>query len=349
MGQRLETMVLAPGSRVVLGSVEVAIDPDLASLEQRPADESSYRGLLGVSAPMRKLFATLARLEGSLVNVLVMGESGVGKELIARALHEGSNVAQKPLVIKNCGAMSRELVLSELFGHKKGSFTGATESRIGAFEAADGGTLFLDEIGELPIDMQPALLRALESGEVTPVGANHATKVKVRVVAATNRLLEDQVRGGTFREDLFYRLAVVKIRVPALRERPEDIAVLAQHFGQSLGVPTLPPSVMAQWQAHDWPGNIRELRNAVQAYVALGGLTDDEPPRSVDATRFYRDLVDLDRPFMEQREAFTEQFSRAYLIMLLEKTAGNQSEAARISGVERSHLRKLLIKHGLLR
>ncbi len=349
LGQRVETMVLAPGSRIVLGSVEVAIDPDPTALEQRPAEEPAYGGLLGTSGPMRRLFATLARLEGSLVSVLVTGESGVGKELIARALHDGSSVASGPLVIKNCGAISRELVLSELFGHRKGAFTGAQDARQGAFEAADGGTLFLDEIGELPIDMQPALLRALESGEVTPVGANHAIKVKVRVVAATNRNLEDQVRAGTFREDLYYRLAVVKIRVPSLRERPEDIPMLAEHFGRAAGVASLPASVLAQWQTHDWPGNVRELRNAVQAYVALGGLTEDEPARSPDATRMFGDLVDLDRPFIEQREAFSEQFSRAYLLRLIERTGGNQSEAARISGVERSHLRKLLIKHGLLR
>ncbi len=350
LGQRFDTMVLAPGSRIVLGSVHVAIEPDPASLDDRAAAETAYRGILGVSPAVRRIFTTLARLEGSLVSVLITGESGVGKELVARALHEGSAVASGPLVIKNCGAMSRELALSELFGHKKGSFTGALEGREGAFQAADGGTLFLDEIGELPPDMQPALLRALELGEVTPVGATHSSKVRVRVVAATNRNLEDQVRSGSFREDLYYRLAVVTLRVPPLRERPEDIGPLAHHFARAAGVPVLPEDVVAQWQSHDWPGNVRELRNAVQAFVALGGLSDDAPVQGPPSrASAVRGLVDLERPLMEQREVFIEHFTRAYLLALMEKTKGNQSEASRVSGVERSHLRKLLIKHGLLR
>ena len=349
LGQRIETMVLAPGSRVTLGSIEVVIEPDLGALEQGTAKDTSYRGLLGVSPAMRKLFATLARLEGSLVNVLINGESGVGKEVVARALHDSSRVANGPLVVRNCGTMTRELVQSELFGHKRGAFTGATQDRGGAFQAADGGTLFLDEIGELALEAQPALLRALESGEVMPVGAALASKVKVRVIAATNRNLEDQVRAGTFREDLYYRLAVVKIRVPPLRERPEDIEPLAKHFAEGAGMTSLPDDVVVVWKGHDWPGNARELRNAVEAFAALGELTSGDPPKPTAATNFYRSLVDLDRPLMEQREAFSDQFTRAYLLALLERTKGNQSEASRVSGVERSHLRKLLTKHGLLK
>ncbi len=348
LGQRIETMVLAPGSRVTLGSVEVLFEPDLSSLDQGPGKDTSYRGLLGISPAMRRLFATLSRLEGSLVSVLVTGESGVGKEVVARALHHGSRVGNGPLVTKNCGTMTRELVQSELFGHRRGAFTGAVENRNGAFQAADGGTLFLDEIGELALEAQPALLRALESGEVTPVGATLASKVRVRVIAATNRNLEEQVRAGTFREDLYYRLAVVKIRVPALRERPEDIDALAQHFGQAAGITVLPEDVVAVWRSHDWPGNARELRNAVEAFAALGELSADSSNQS-SPSHFYRSLVDLERPLMEQRDAFVDQFTRAYLLALLDRTEGNQSEAARVSGVERSHLRKLLTKHGLLK
>ena len=245
--------------------------------------------------------------------------------------------------------MSRELVQSELFGHKKGAFTGAHEARVGAFEAAHGGTLFLDEVGELPIDVQPMLLRALESGEVTPIGATQPTRVKVRVVAATNRRLEDAMRTGAFREDLFYRLAVVQLRVPPLRERPEDIAILARHFAQAAGIGELPEEILVDYKTLAWPGNVRELRNAVQAFAALGGVPDDRPARSRRAGSVLRSLVDLEQPFMQQREAVTEEFTRAYLSMLLAKTAGNQSEASRISGVERSHLRKLLVKHGLVK
>jgi two-component system, NtrC family, response regulator GlrR len=349
LGQRIDTMVLSPGSRIVLGSVEVVIEPDPASIDGRAAQETAYRGILGVSPALRKIFSTLARLEGSLVNVLVTGESGAGKEVVARALHQGSAVASGPLVVKNCAAMSRELALSELFGHKKGAFTGAVEAREGAFQAANGGTLFLDEIGELPLDVQPTLLRALELGEVTPVGATLASKVRVRIIAATNRNLEEAVRAGSFREDLYYRLAVVKVRVPALRERPEDIPALAHHFARSAGLSAVPGDVVAQWQMHDWPGNVRELRNAVEAFVALGGLPDESPAGAPTGGGAIRGLVDLERPLMEQREAVVEQFTRAYLLALMERTGGNQSEASRVSGVERSHLRKLLIKHGLLR
>ena len=349
LGQRVEQMVLAPGSRIRLGSVEVAIEPDPSSFDEADEQGTSYQGLLGTSAAARRLFGMLERLEGSLVNVLVTGESGVGKELIAQALHQGSSIATGPFVAKNCGAMSRELVQSELFGHKKGAFTGAHEARVGAFEAAHGGTLFLDEVGELPIDVQPMLLRALESGEVTPIGATQPIRVKVRVVAATNRRLEDAMRAGTFREDLFYRLAVVQLRVPPLRERPEDIAILARHFAQAAGIGELPEEILVDYKELAWPGNVRELRNAVQAYAALGGVPDDRPARSRRSGSVLRSLVDLAQPFMQQREAVTEEFTRTYLSMLLAKTGGNQSEASRISGVERSHLRKLLVKHGLVK
>src|SRR6185503_10855221 len=230
--------------------VEIAIDPDLVSLHGSPEAESAgYRGLVGVSAAMRRIFAILLRLEGSLINVLIEGESGVGKELIARALHEGSSVHEGPLVIVNCAALGRELVLSELFGHRKGAFTGAVEARKGAFEAADGGTLFLDEIGELPLDVQPMLLRALESGEAKPLGENAPRKVRVRVVAATSRDLEQEMQAGRFREDLYYRLAVVKLTIPPLRERPEDVEVLAQRFASAAGLGALPPEVIERLEA----------------------------------------------------------------------------------------------------
>jgi DNA-binding NtrC family response regulator len=349
LGQRVETMILAPGSRLKLGAVEVVIEPDLSTLEPDDTTATSYRGLRGSAPASRRLFAMLARLEGSLVNVVVTGESGVGKELIAAGLHEGSAVSGGPFVAKNCGALSRELVQSELFGHKKGAFTGAIDARAGAFESANGGTLFLDEIGELPLDVQPVLLRALETGEITPIGADRAARVKVRVVAATNRNLEEQVREGSFRSDLYYRLAVVQIRVAPLRERREDIEVLARHFAALAGIGELPADIVETWRAQPWPGNARELRNAVQSFAALGGLPDAGPLSSVAAPAVLRGLVDLDRPFMDQRDAVSDAFTSTYLAMLLEKTRGNQSEASRISGVERSHLRKLLIKHGLLK
>ena len=350
LGQRVEKIVLTLGSRLRVGAAEIAIEPDLASLSAAGEDAPlpGYRGLVGASPAMRRIFVALARLEGSLVHVLVEGESGVGKELVAHALHEGSRVATGPLVVVNCGALGRELVQSELFGHKKGAFTGASESRRGAFEAAHGGTLFLDEIGELPLDVQPVLLRALEAGEIKPLGENEPRKVRVRVVAATNRDLLAEARAGRFREDLFYRLAVVRLTVPPLRDRPEDVALLAQRFASDAGLGELPAEVVEVFQRHAFPGNARELRNAVQAYVALGSLPDASPVDDGDALEAaLRATIDPARSYQEQKDAFVNRFARAYLTMLLARTGGNQSEAARVSGVERSYLGKLLVKHGV--
>ena len=349
LGQRVEKIVLALGSRIRVGAVEVVIDADTDSLiEGLPQADTQYRGLLGASGAMRQLFAMLKRLEGSLVNVLVEGESGVGKELVARAIHEGSSRADKPFFALNCGALARELVASELFGHRRGAFTGAVEQRTGAFEAANGGTLFLDEVGELPLDVQPVLLRALESGEVRAVGDTETRRVDVRVVAATNKGLEEEVKAGRFRGDLFYRFAVVKLSVPPLRERPEDVELLSNAFARTAGLAELPAEAVAHLAEQPWPGNVRELRNAVEAYVALGILPGVESKKSLTPLDQLLDkLIDLDRPYAEQKERFADLFTRRYLQLLLTKTKGNQSEAARISGLERSYIGKLLTKLGV--
>jgi len=350
LGQRIDRMVLAPGSRITLGAVEVAIDADTEQLSASGAQlETSYRGLLGQSATMRELFAILARLEGSLINCLIEGESGVGKELIAHALHDGSALAAGPFVVVNCGAIGKELVLSELFGHKKGSFTGATDARTGAFEAANGGTLFLDEIGELPLGVQPVLLRALESGEIKPVGSDVARHVKVRVVAATNRDLHAEAAEGRFRQDLYYRLAVVKVTVPPLRERLEDVPLLAAAFARQAGGAELPQAIIDRLSARSWPGNARELRNAVLAYLAIGSLPDGDAPVGGLLETTLRQVVDPEKPYQDQKELFVSLFGRIYFEALLNKTNGNQSEAARLCGVERSYLSKLLSKFGVKR
>jgi DNA-binding NtrC family response regulator len=348
LGQRVERIVLAPGSRIALGAVEVALDVDTELLQSWSEDsEHGYQGLVGASLAMRQLFGILARLEGSLINVLVQGPSGVGKELVARAIHDASRASSGPLVIVNCGGIPRELVPSELFGHRRGAFTGAIEPRIGAFEAAHGGTLFLDEIGELPLDVQPVLLRALESGEVRPVGENKPRPVKVRIIAATNRDLEREVEQQRFREDLYYRLAVVRLQIPALRDRPEDVAVLARRFAQAAGAGELPADVLRQLQSHTWPGNARELRNAIQAYLALGTLPEIAQPDAPLLELAIRQAIDENGSYAEQKEAFSERFTKTYLSKLLARTGGNQSEAARISGLDRSYLGKLVAKYGL--
>ena len=352
LGQRVQAMTLAPGARIHLGPVEVALDPDLDTLRDasEPYPEATYRGMIGASLAMRSLFGALARLEGSLVTVLVTGESGVGKELVARALHEGSSVSGGPLVVVNCGAIAPDLVASELFGHRRGAFTGASDARKGAFESADGGTLFLDEIGELPLDVQPMLLRALEAGEIRPVGSDRSTHVRVRVVAATNRDLRSEVGASRFREDLYYRIAVVELMVPPLRERIADIEDLAIQFASAAGLGALPSEVVARLRARRWPGNVRELRNVVQAYAALGRLPGD--PNAPDANAMtagdaLERMIDVTRPYADQKDELVEQFTRAYLARLMQHTGGNQSAAARLSGLDRSWLWRLLVKHGI--
>jgi transcriptional regulator with GAF, ATPase, and Fis domain len=349
LGSRVEKITVGLGSRLRLGDVEVAIDADLTSMEGVGQGAAGYRGLVGSSVALRRLFAALVRLEGSLVNVLVEGESGSGKELVAQALHQGSALAAQPLVVVNCGAIARELVLSTLFGHRRGAFTGAVDNRLGSFEAADGGTIFLDEIGELPLEVQPSLLRALESGEIQPVGDPEVKRVRVRIVAATNRDLEEQTRAGRFREDLFYRLAVVRLRVPPLRERPEDIEPLASLFAGALGVPELPASFLASLAARPWPGNVRELRNAVQAFIAMGAPMDEGEAVLPVLEHALQQTIVPERPYAEQKDIVAAHFTRTYLQMLIVRTKGNQSEAARISGLDRSYLGKLLLKHGIVK
>ena len=347
MGQRVEKMVVALGTQLELGAATLSIEPDGESLEHLDYPNNEYRGMTATSAVMKRLFAKLRKLEGSLATVLIEGESGVGKELIANALHRGSVVSGGPMVVLNCGAMPGELVASALFGHKRGAFTGAVEDRAGAFQAADGGTLFLDEIGEMPLDVQPMLLRALEARQITPVGGTGLQSVDVRVVAATNRDLESEVGEGRFREDLYYRLAVIKLAVPPLRERREDIPLLARRFADDLGVDELTGEVLTALCDRPWPGNVRELRNAVQVYGALGALPETKRSRPATLHLALDDMVDLERPYGELKEALVDQFTRRYLERLLAHTGGNQTAAARIAGLDRTYLGRLVQKHGI--
>ncbi len=347
LGQRVEKITLALGSRILLGRVEVQIDPDATTLHgdgDTASGPTEYGELLGVSAPMRRLFATLVRLEGSLVNVLVEGESGTGKELIARAIHEHSGVSAGPYVAVNCGALDRTLARSELFGHKRGAFTGAVEHHSGAFEAASGGSLFLDEIGDLPLDVQPALLRALEVGSVVRVGESAERPVKVRVIAATHRDLKALVDAGKFREDLYYRLVVVKFRVPPLRERMDDVEPLIARFSAECRAPALPEELLFAFKRHAWSGNVRELRNAVLAFAAVGSVPFEAPAELAELRAVFSRLIDVAKPYAEQKERVLSCFTRVYLEALLASTGGNQSEAARIAGLERSYFGKLVGK-----
>jgi two-component system response regulator GlrR len=342
VGQRIQEGVVGAGSTIRLGLAELRIEPDRRAIEDETSAElEGYGELAGASARIRRLYAILKRIESSLANVLIEGESGTGKELIARAIHERSAVASGPFVAVNCGALDRALVRSELFGHKRGAFTGALENHEGAFESARGGTLFLDEIGELPADVQPIFLRALELGVVTRVGENVDRHVNVRIIAATNRSLEAEMRAGRFREDLYFRLMVVPVSVPALREHPEDIEVLAAHFARSFGVEALPEDVLLELRAHPWPGNVRQLKNAIQTYSVLGTLPERATTRAAELDDWLLRLVNLDVPYTEQKDALLKSFLRVYLEALLARTGGNKSLAARVSGLERSYLNKV--------
>jgi DNA-binding NtrC family response regulator len=348
LGQRVSEMTLSLGSRLTLGSTELCLDPDVEDFEgTNPDGPTRYGALLSRAPAMRRLFALLKRLEGSLVSVLIQGESGTGKELIARALHEHSRVKHGPFVALNCGALDRALVRSELFGHKKGAFTGAVAASTGAFERADGGTLFLDEVGELPSDVQPILLRALELGTVARVGEAQEFKVRVRVIAASNRELLDEVENGVFRLDLYHRLKVVSLGVPSLAARPEDVALLARHFAAEQGLPALPDDVVQELERRSFPGNVRELKNTLLSYAALGELPAALPPKAADLERALSELLDPSRPYAEQKEEVVERMTRIYLELLMQKVGGNRSEAARVADLQRGYLRKLLEKYGV--
>ncbi|WP_437579006.1 sigma 54-interacting transcriptional regulator [Sorangium sp. So ce887] len=360
---------LLPECRIELGESVVRIRDADAVAETELARAVSFGALQGVSVPMRRLFHILDRVAKSAPDVLIEGENGTGKEVIATELVQRGARADKPLVIVDCGAISPSLIESELFGHVRGSFTGASRDRAGAFEEADGGTVFLDEIGELPLEMQPKLLRALASREVRRLGESRVRKVDIRVIAATNRRLEREVNSGRFREDLYYRLSVLTVRVPPLRERKEDIGLLVHSFLNELGaadkVGLFSPEVIEEMKRYDWPGNVRELRNYVERRVVLGegaamGATapserSSTPPgsrspgsASPDAAR-EAPAANIEMPFKEAKEAIIDRFERDYLAALLEWSNGNVSRAARKAGLDRMYLHRLLQRHGLRR
>ena len=308
----------------------------------------SFGQLAGHSVAMRKLFALLERVAQSEINVLIQGESGTGKELVATEIVRRGPRANKPFVIVDCGAIWPQLIESELFGHVRGSFTGADRDRVGAFEAANTGTVFLDEIGELPLELQPKLLRALEAKEVRRVGETRPRRIDVRVISATNRELDREVNKGRFREDLYFRLAVISVRVPSLRERIEDLLTLVRVFLNTLGVPEeerlFPKEILADMGRHDWPGNVRELRNYVERAVVLKSAFSEigEPaPRESESKSEKR------QPFRVAKETAIDAFERAYIVGLLDEAQGNMSRAARLAAMDRMYLHKLVQKHGL--
>ena len=309
--------------------------------------EAAWRTELVTRSPaMESLLAQARRVALSDAAVCILGASGTGKELLARAIHRASRRSDAPFVAVNCGAIPEGLLESELFGHKKGAFTGAVQDRRGLFQAAQGGTLFLDEIGDMPPALQVKLLRALEERVVRPVGSNEAVEVDVRVVSATHRKLEERITSGEFREDLFYRLNVVKLAIPLLAERREDIPLLAGHFladfAQRYGRPrlALSPDAMELLVAAPWPGNVRQLLNVVEQAVALSA-TDVIPASLV------RQALDAGDAALTPLDEARRAFERDYLARILKITAGNVTQAARLAGRNRTEFYRLLDRHAL--
>jgi len=311
------------------------------------ADAIDGHLLLGSGPALAQLRTDIESAARSESKVLIGGETGVGKEVVARAIHEASPRRGHELVIVDCGSMPASLIASLLFGHERGAFTGADQRRAGAFERAHGGTVLLDEIGELPLDVQPALLGVLERRAFTRVGGGQAIDVDVRVLAATHRDLRAEVNAGRFRADLYYRLAVAKILIPPLRERPDDIEQLVAHFVQRLtGIAELGPLAPAidQLKAHPWSGNVRELRNVVEAAVVMGELDlPGEGPRAVATTATGATVA----AYRDARASALHRFEAEYLRTLIERSGGNASEAARLARMDRPYLLTLLRKHGL--
>jgi DNA-binding NtrC family response regulator len=352
-----------PGVTVRVGSTTLRLVQAAEEAAVPAAVADRFGPVYGESIAMRELFATLERAAPSDATVLIEGETGTGKEVVAQAIHEKSKRAMGPFVVLDCAAVPANLVESELFGHEKGAFTGATARRIGRLEEAEGGTLFIDELGELPLELQPKLLRALQERAVRRVGGQETIPLDIRIIAATNRELGREINRGAFREDLYYRLAVVRVTLPPLRERRQDVRGLTEHFirrafrlDPQRAERTLSGISEANWKAlesHPWPGNVRQLENVIARTLALSaGESVDSigVPTAPRAAASNGDLdhatsVDLDRPFADQKAELIASFEKAYLEGQLARHDGNFSRAAAAAGMDRMYFKRVLKKH----
>ncbi len=350
-GVRVSRACIPEGGQLHVGSIDIRVSyaPEATPVEIWP--DARFGPMVGTSVPIRELFARLARVARSEATVLIQGETGTGKEVAARAIHEASPRAGEPFVIIDCGALPENLLEAELFGHTRGAFTGAVEARAGAIEAADGGTVFLDEVGEVPLNMQPKLLRVLESRTVRRVGETAHRPVNVRFLSATNRDLRTMVNTRAFREDLYFRLAVLPVTIPPLRERPADILALVQHFLPKESLSAVSPQMVRELTARPWLGNVRELRNFVERALALGpkealALSAPGGAEAAEAElRLPAGLLTL--PYKEVRERALLAIERDYVKGLLERHDRNISAAAEAAGLNRTYLYRLVAKHGL--
>jgi transcriptional regulator with GAF, ATPase, and Fis domain len=365
---RVRDVFLKPAMEFRVGHTDLRFQPTSEIVEIALSPRDSFDEVIGSSVKMREIFATLEKVAPSELTVMVTGETGTGKEMIARGIHQASPRKAKPFVVLDCGAIPKDLIESTLFGHEKGSFTGAASQHHGCFEQAHGGTIFLDEIGELDINLQPKLLRVLENRELKRVGGDRTIKIDVRVVAATNRDLRAMVNAGTFREDLYFRLSVIHVELPPLRERREDVAALAQVFLREIAARrgmqlSFDPDAVHMLLAHSWPGNVRELRNVVERAASLAEAPvlrrsdlmihrDSRAPQVAAAggapTVSVPDgalVPGVD--FKEAKQRVVDAFEVQYLRALLQRHEGNITRSAQEAGLTRYHLRELLKRHGL--
>ena len=363
---RVHDVYLRPGMGFRVGHTDLRFQRTDEIVEIPLSRRDSFDQVIGSSVRMREIFATLEKVAPSELTVLVTGETGTGKEMIARGIHQASPRAHKPFVVLDCGAIPKDLIESTLFGHEKGSFTGAVGQHHGCFEQAHGGTIFLDEIGELDIGLQPKLLRVLENRELKRVGGDRVIKIDVRVVAATNRDLRAMVNNSTFREDLYFRLSVIHVEMPALRDRKEDVPGLAQVFLREVAKRramdmTFAPDAVSALQGHSWPGNVRELKNVVEraaslaesAVVRRSDLMFNREPASMrvqpadHTAQIALPTVQPGLDFKEAKQQVVDAFEVSYLKALIERHEGNITRSAQEAGLTRYHLRELLKRHGL--
>jgi DNA-binding NtrC family response regulator len=347
-GVRVRDAFLRAGHVLRLGRVSVRFDVDEAQNPRPVSARTELHAMVGVSVAMRGVFAVIERAARSDATVIIEGETGTGKGRAAEAIHAESTRRDAPFIVVDCGAIPSTLLESELFGHERGAFTGAEARRVGAFEEASGGTIFLDEIGELPLDLQPKLLRALETKEVRRVGQNEHHTVDVRVIAATNRDLREQVNAGRFRSDLYFRLAVVRVEMPPLRRRPEDIPLLVERMAPQLAADPeaarrlLSPDLLSALQHHAWPGNVRELRNYLQRCLVF---EEQLPIAGGPDPGELRPDVSLD--YVRARRKILGQFERGYLETLLAAHRGKVAAAAEQAGIDRVYFYRLLKRNGI--
>jgi len=363
-GYRAADIYLRPGSVIRVGQTELTFEPRTEEADVPASAADRFGPVLGKSVAMRELFAMLERAAPTDATILIEGETGSGKELVAQAIHDASRRATGPFVVFDCASVPANLVESELFGHEKGAFTDASQRRLGRLEESEGGTLFLDELGELPLDLQPKLLRALERREVRRLGGTQTLPVDVRIIAATNRDLVREVNRGAFREDLYYRLAVVRVTIPPLRDRREDIPLLVEYFIRRAlqGEPDRAARILGgiseenrkRLMSAPWQGNVRELRNVIERTLALSTPTDVamlEPPTAAGrpqpkaARPSASGDVDLDRVFVDLKAETLAAFEEAYLVGQLERHGGNISRAAAAAGIDRMYFKRLLRKY----